>query len=97
MWEAYQECLDILVSYTNALDVGSKILLQHRELTGKDMEEILGHYPPVPLKKPAIQADIDQVYAPQVPSPLSIKYDLEEEPQIEDLPPRQVKETAIPK
>jgi len=91
MWDAYQESLDIIKSYTNALEAGSKILLENKEITGAELEKIVRQYPPKPLKKPA-QPDLSEVYAQQVPSPLSTKQDMAEEQVVQN---REVEKTPV--
>lgn len=89
----YQECLDIFSSYSNALEAGSKRLLEELELTGDEVQKIIHQYPPRPLKKPA-PPDFYEIYAPQIPSPLSTKQEEEEDVEIEEEIETRIPETV---
>eukprot|EP00210_Caulerpa_lentillifera_P004339 g4138.t1 len=73
MNKAYQESLGIISSYSNALEAGSKLLLEKRELTGAEVENIVISYPPMPVQRVVSNWGKIEEVIPRVPSPLSIR------------------------
>eukprot|EP00210_Caulerpa_lentillifera_P003025 g2888.t1 len=73
MNQAYQESLEIVSSHSNALEAGSKLLLERRELTGAEVDRIVKQYPPKPVQRPITQEEKQDVEFPRVGSRLSIR------------------------
>ena len=65
------------------------MLLEKKELSGKELEKIVLQYPAKPLKKPAVKADVYEVFAQKHPSMLSLKRDavVVQEEVVETVPP----------
>ncbi|CAD7702334.1 unnamed protein product [Ostreobium quekettii] len=59
--EAYADCLDILARHADALEAGALVLLEKKELSGKELEKIVDDHPPKHL--PATANDRGQLPA----------------------------------